>query len=967
MCVDFNAHLNQNQQRQTPSPNETADTGLNSSMSSSDQPRPSSSSGQSSSNPSSTKFQLTRDTSIINYWDSTTQIAACVHHFTLYDLEARGFVRPFCLAYISYDRLKPVEFFEQIRSKFHEITDLFKISNYNAFKHDLEQRCLDLRLTRQLFLKWSQLYQTTLSDAQEPTANSERLNLIRQFNLDPKTCARLSASSMNESSKRLQIQAIDFQIKELEAIITYMKRELNKRNWLFVNKSPNDYEQKCQLDSLMTGGGDNGTTSHQPAAAASKNDAANAKKCSSAVDAKYNDGQEASSSSVKLRSNTMSDDSNASLNYLKERQKFFKSKRQPYSLRFQRPTVFKNILIGNSNLLVTTTSAASTNHGADDSFALSIDFHNLNKTSGPTQKKMKPLRELSYETIENAYEEIDGMYNYFSMPYYILKYRQLTLKSATSSHMFDRFKMAKYLTTSQTTEADRKEKLNDLEKVKSKFDRNFNLFWSITMGDCVITDFSLFIDEYNLNKYQLIKKTSGASASNGNNSVTKNRLSTSHTIVEADVSEQSVDGDEHQEARSRRMLKSSSTRLASSSLEPRSRKTNLSNIKVFVSQAEDLEQAPLASPTADHDQSKSQWYIDMDQSASKSRSSSTLTRKLSRKLLRNTAIDDTNSEFHQDQSSLVDPSNSSETKTQHSADMSATLFYSPMNVLSSNLMMENQEKLKKRREEDLDNESTVNRTNEMYSSVCESERSLRTTLVISKPEELDLNDDDDDDSINGEVRDEESGELLEYASPKSLKNFEQLEQFLDFDDNDANLTLAAEETGANLPAKTSSNCKEPSLDFYNELVSNEVFTIKSYLETAICPNKTERELESEKKFKFIYEDYEETTSSEGAAESVDGKGSQRPANGQVAIEISKPPPPADSANQKDQEQPAKKLSPAELKQLMFLKTQREENEYDFVNFLLDNENRKYASMAMDNGHQIPQANPACLRPVPQDQ
>ena len=121
MCVDFHSHLQ-------PSAEATKATG---------------------------KFALTTDTSIINYWDAATAVAACVHHFTLYDIEARGFVRPFCLAYVSYDPTKPVFFFDKIRQRFNEITDLFKRSNFNLFGRELEQRLADLKHTRDVFLKWS--------------------------------------------------------------------------------------------------------------------------------------------------------------------------------------------------------------------------------------------------------------------------------------------------------------------------------------------------------------------------------------------------------------------------------------------------------------------------------------------------------------------------------------------------------------------------------------------------------------------------------------------------------------------------------------------------------------------------------------------------------------------------------------------------------------------------------------------
>lgn len=74
MCVDFHSHLNTGQTTAS-SPSD----GLNDSVNS-----PTS---------TSSKFGLTKDTSIINYWDlNARMVSACVQHFNLYDLEARGLV-----------------------------------------------------------------------------------------------------------------------------------------------------------------------------------------------------------------------------------------------------------------------------------------------------------------------------------------------------------------------------------------------------------------------------------------------------------------------------------------------------------------------------------------------------------------------------------------------------------------------------------------------------------------------------------------------------------------------------------------------------------------------------------------------------------------------------------------------------------------------------------------------------------
>jgi guanine nucleotide exchange protein SMCR8 len=45
-------------------------------------------------------------------------VHAYVHYFTLYDIHARGFVRPMCLAFVSRDRSKLEKEFLNLRENF---------------------------------------------------------------------------------------------------------------------------------------------------------------------------------------------------------------------------------------------------------------------------------------------------------------------------------------------------------------------------------------------------------------------------------------------------------------------------------------------------------------------------------------------------------------------------------------------------------------------------------------------------------------------------------------------------------------------------------------------------------------------------------------------------------------------------------------------------------------------------------
>lgn len=216
MCVDFHSHLQTSKQQF----DNHADTTTIPSNNNNNE--------ETCSTKSLNKFSLTKDTSIINYWDVNSTVAGVVHHFTLYDLDARGFVRPFCLAYISFDKTKPIHFFESIKEKFTEITDLFKRSNFNLFRHELEQRCLDLKYTRDFFTNWY------LIKAQNQ--DNELMKLSRDLNLDMKIVAKLNSSSLNEQTKQMQLNAIDSLVKEMELILDVVLIELKLKNWFIESK-----------------------------------------------------------------------------------------------------------------------------------------------------------------------------------------------------------------------------------------------------------------------------------------------------------------------------------------------------------------------------------------------------------------------------------------------------------------------------------------------------------------------------------------------------------------------------------------------------------------------------------------------------------------------------------------------------------------------------------------------------------
>ncbi|XP_045546435.1 guanine nucleotide exchange protein smcr8a isoform X1 [Salmo salar] len=80
--------------------------------------------------------------------DSKEGAFAYVHHLTLYDLEARGFVRPFCMAYVSADERKIMLQFQELSHRFSRASECLKTGNRRAFARELHRKLQDLEYTR---------------------------------------------------------------------------------------------------------------------------------------------------------------------------------------------------------------------------------------------------------------------------------------------------------------------------------------------------------------------------------------------------------------------------------------------------------------------------------------------------------------------------------------------------------------------------------------------------------------------------------------------------------------------------------------------------------------------------------------------------------------------------------------------------------------------------------------------------
>ncbi|KAG2202281.1 hypothetical protein INT47_010729, partial [Mucor saturninus] len=94
-------------------------------------------------------FSIPDDTQVY-FTDSEHKFFAFTHHLTLFDINARGYVHPVALSYITRDPDKIVIRFRELMERFNLVSVKMKKGNYSNFTLDLQYRLLDLEYTERI-------------------------------------------------------------------------------------------------------------------------------------------------------------------------------------------------------------------------------------------------------------------------------------------------------------------------------------------------------------------------------------------------------------------------------------------------------------------------------------------------------------------------------------------------------------------------------------------------------------------------------------------------------------------------------------------------------------------------------------------------------------------------------------------------------------------------------------------------
>lgn len=445
MCVDF--HSSQQQQQMYDNTTATTSTNLTSIASS-----------------NTSRFSLSKDTSIINYWDLTAGgIASYIHHFTLYDIEARGFVRPFCISYITYDRVKIESYFNKLTQYFTKITNLFKKSNLNVFKNNLNEHMKNLYYTREKYLLWLDINNKNTFKNQE-----ERQEYLNKYDIDLRADLKFS---------KFTLQTLNNLINEIESVLDVVKQELEVQNWYEDDDVDGvDYDddggELSDNNNMMTMKGQNNNEQRV---------------IDHGIDLLTRNCD--SITKVFVNSNNLDDYINRSkscpINHHSSIKKL-KIKKKHHQENYNKKNITSNckLILDLYGSITYSFSTSTVNNGLKN-----------------YQKIMKNIYQLAPKTARLAFKKLRMLHKHYSKPYYLLKLNDIELRRVNKI-----------------------EKTSDLLQIKhnSLNQTLLNNFWFITLGDCLLYDLSFKVNILNYYQNLLCQQSSDMSTIKTNKTLNLN-------------------------------------------------------------------------------------------------------------------------------------------------------------------------------------------------------------------------------------------------------------------------------------------------------------------------------------------------------------------------------------------------------------------------------------------------------------
>ncbi|XP_034452648.1 guanine nucleotide exchange protein smcr8b isoform X2 [Hippoglossus hippoglossus] len=146
------------------------------------------------------RLNFSEDSEVI-LGDSAEDAFAYVHHLTLYDLEARGMVRPFCMAYVCSDLAKLMENFAELSACFARASDSLKTGNRQAFSMELQRKLQELEYKRLTLLQQTK-HLSTVNGFTEDAGQAADLESVERSILNHRDLLRQVTSYPNRKLKQ---------------------------------------------------------------------------------------------------------------------------------------------------------------------------------------------------------------------------------------------------------------------------------------------------------------------------------------------------------------------------------------------------------------------------------------------------------------------------------------------------------------------------------------------------------------------------------------------------------------------------------------------------------------------------------------------------------------------------------------------------------------------------------------------